>query len=295
MQQSNQFSNIKASIIDDQFNVGNQVQSSSFLQTPSNINQSHPAFGLQQPQPLKLNANINQPYEASKNTFQSFNTDTFNQVRSSAMQSGAIRGRVTSPHVYQYDMKPVNTEEKRDFGVDSGMKVNNNFQVPQTLDPVANLREAVTSVYIDAMLVKTHQMGPYSVYKCPVENLTSGSYKYIVAIVPNHDFVPLGVSYSLKSLPWISFQTRTTENPSAEFGQIRPSAITYKIPYESRHPLFDKIKMVLETDGSFTYLAETMPCKVELIKLKPSDNAAQKSNIMSALEAFKTIITVTSA
>ncbi len=259
-----------------------------------NANPSNPAYGMQLPQPLKQTQALNASYQASSNTLNSFNYyGNINESMMGATQSGAIRGRVTSPHVYQWDAKPIEQQQK-DFKVQSGMTMKQNaWQGSITLDPKQSLREAIAGVYGAANMLKTHQMGNFSVYKCPVENLTTGNYKYIVAIVPNHEFVPLGSYYSLQSLPWISFQTRATDNPASEFGNIRPQSISYAIPNETKHPLFDKINMVLDDAGKFVYLSESMPCKVELLKLGKGDVAAPKSTIMSALEAFKTVITLT--
>ena len=284
-----------AQIIEDIFQSSQapQQQQSQYVNN-TNANPSNPAYGLQLPQPLKQTQALNASYQASSNTLNSFNYyGNMNESMVGATQSGAIRGRVTSPHVYQWDAKPLEQQQK-DFKTQSGMAMKQNaWQGGITLDPKQTLREAISGVYGSANMLKTHQMGNFSVYKCPVENLTTGNFKYIVAIVPNHEFVPLGSYYSLKSLPWISFQTRATDNPASEFGNIRPSSISYTIPNETKHPLYDKINMVLDDAGKFVYLSESMPCKVELLKVGKQDVAAPKSTIMSALEAFKTVITMT--
>ena len=295
---------LNASLLDDSFQslfaptTQHQQQASSM--TSNHVSNMHPAYGLQQPQPLKLSNNNNQinNYEAPKNTFQSFNTSAHfvDNIRSSAVQSGAIRGRVASPHVYQYDLQPVEQESKKDFSIDAGMKINtpsyNSAPNMITMDPFSMIRQAVADVYQGAMMMKTHAFNNFSVFKCPVENMTSGNFKYIVAIVPNYEFVPLGTSFSLQSLPWISFQTRSTDNPNKEFGEHRPPSIVYKIPYERRHSIYDRINLRSETDQSFVYVADTLPCQIQVLKLKPGDTSAQSATIMTALEGFKTIITL---
>ena len=50
---------------------------------------------------------------------------------------------------------------------------------------------------------------------------------------------------------------------------------------------------MLEDKQRFIYMASSLPVKVELLKQKDTELAAQKGNIMSALEAFKTVITIT--
>ena len=269
------------------------------VQQPSQTHhqQQHPGYGMQLPQPLKHTQQLSTSYVAPSNTMQTFNRyhveDT--PANGGAIQSSAIRGRISSPHVYQWDAAPIQNKPI-DYRTMSGMMQGSNqgYQ-SNTMDPKQTLREAISSVYSNANMLKVAQQGVWSIYKCPVENMTSGSYKYIVAIVPNHEFVQLGANYSLRSLPWISFQTRSTENPAAEFGPVRPAAVNYYIPRDNKHPIFDVIKQVGETKQAFVFVADSLPAKVELLKLKDTDTAAAKSNLMSSLEAFKTVITLTDA
>ena len=51
------------------------------------------------------------------------------------------------------------------------------------------------------------------------------------------------------------------------------------------------IKMVLNEPSKFVYLSDTLPIKVELLKLKETDVASDKATLMSALDSFKTVIT----
>ena len=275
------------------------VNSGMPVQQPNVTHQSahHPGYGMQLPQPLKQTQVLSTSYVAPSNTMQTFNRYQVDEVASGggSMQSSAIRGRIASPHVYQWDAAPIQNKPI-DYRTMSGMMPGTNAGYQSnTMDPKQSLREAVSSVYSNANMLKVAQQGIWSIYKCPVENMTSGSYKYIVAIVPNHEFVQLGQYYSLRSLPWISFQTRSTENPAAEFGQTRPTPVNYYIPRDNKHPIFDVIKQVGDTSQSFVYVADSLPCKVELLKVKNTDTAAAKSNLMSALEAFKTVITMTDA
>lgn len=261
---------------------------------PVHLNPGSPLYGMQMPQPLKHTNGINFGYIASNNTIPTFKDSSFDNVQVGAAQSSAIRGRVNSPHIYQYDASPLEQKPK-DFGTYSGMSTAHLKETPgapTTFDPRQNLRDAVSQMYAQAAMLKTHEVNGYSIYKCPVENLTGGDYKYIVAIVPNHQHIPLGGYHSLRSLPWICFQARSTTNPAAEFGQQRPKPITYTAPQNNKNTLFDKIKMVLDEPHKFTYMAENIPCKVEILRSKEHNIAAPSSNIYVAIEAYRTIITL---
>ena len=273
---------------------GNSQPMVQQAQAQSYHDMQHPGYGLQMPQPLKQSSNLNQTsggYTASSNTVPRFDNHTFNTIQTQANQSSAIRGKLTSPHIYQWDASPVQ-QSKQDLLQMAGMKSMQVTQGPRSLDPKQLLRDYVSDLYAGALMMKTHQYGAMSVYKCPVENLTGGDIKYVVAIVPNHEYVPLGSFHTLKSLPWVSFQTRTTTDPMSEFGPNRPSAIFYTIPSNNNNPLFDKINLVLEQGDRLVYMPDTMPCKIELLRRKENTVTAAKSSLLSALESFRCILTL---
>lgn len=234
-------------------------------------------------------------YQASHNTLQTFKDHNFdNQLQSTATQSSAIRGgNVMSPHIYEWNATPVvAAKSNTNSSIMSGMsKPPEQIQGTRNVDAVQQVRDAISACFTNANMLKTHQYGAHSVYKCPVENMTGGDYKYIVAIVSGHEHIPLGSYYSLKSLPWVSFQTRSTSNPAAEFGPVRPAPLVYTHPYNSKSPLMDKIKMAYDDSKKFTYIAETIPCKIEYLKNKSTAIAAPTSTVMAALDTFRAIIT----
>lgn len=270
-------------IIEDPF-AGPPV---SFAQTQQE-EQPNYAQGLQMPQPLKTSMHITVPATASTNTLTNFNYYTGNDSASSlAFQKNAIRGKIASPHVYNWNaaipQQPVIPNPQQQY----------NIQQSFTSDPKQLLRNAISDVYKNCIMIKTHAMGGYSIFKCPVEGLTAGIFKYIVAVVPQYDHVPLGGQHHLGSLPWVSFQTRQTDTPALEFGEIRPSATIYSVPNNTNSPIYEVINMMLEEPTKFIYLGQHLPIKVELLKKKEGDVAANKATLMSALEAFRTVITFT--
>ena len=239
----------------------------------------------QQPQqPHQPSIPDSRSYIPPQNTFQTFRNNNYDNVHSNAAQSSAIRGKVASPSVYEWNATPYQAPIQEQIP---------SSETSFSFDPVQNVRNAIAACYAGAQMLKTQQFGEHSVYKCPVENMTGGDYKYIVAIVGQnqHSHIPLGAYYSLASIPWVSFQTRATANPAAEFGPTRPTPLRYTLPISNNNPLFDKIKMVLEDPTMFSYIADTIPCKVEFLKMKETSTAATTSTVISALEGFKTILT----
>ena len=290
---------IQGQIIEDVVSGMSGFAAQNVVTAPSYNQQGNPAYGMQLPQPLKQTQSLSTSYVAPTSTLASFNyyggaVNNDKSFQSNAQQSSAIRGRVASPHVYQWDAAPIQNKPQ-DYSKISGMgmaQYADSTSNTRSFDPKQSLRDAIASIYSEAMMLKTHQMGVYSVFKCPVENMTS-DFKYIVAIVPKFDHVPLGGYHSLTSLPWVSFQTRMTDNPAGEFGSIRPPSKSYKVPASTQNPVYDKINMLFEEPGKHIYAATTIPLKVELIKRKVGDMAAQSSTIMSALESFRCVLTFT--
>jgi len=243
------------------------------------------AQGLQMPQPLKTSMHTNVPYTASQNTITNFNyySGGSDVASSMAYQKNAIRGKIADQHVYNWSV-PIPQKQAQQAPVQEA-------PVEFYSDPKQLLRKAISDIYRNCLMTKTHTFNQWSVFKCPVEGLTGGIFKYIVAIVYNFDHVPLGGKTHLASIPWVSFQTRQTETPAVEFGEVRPQATFYNAPNDSKSPVFDIINMKLDEATKFLYLADTLPVKVELLKLKETDVAAPRATIMSALEAFKTVVT----
>jgi len=259
------------------------------LQQQESINY---AQGLQMPQPLKQSMHISVPVQSSSNTVNGFDHyNGSNYAQSLGFQKNAIRGKVTSPAAYDWNAALTQQQQQVQQQVQQQQSnTSSNFQFIS--DPKTLLRQAICDIYRNPTMIKTGVAGNLSIYKAPVEGLTGG-YKYIVAIVPYHDHVPIGGQATLIGLAWISFQTRQTDQPALEFGQHRPKPTPYSIPNDEKSPVFDIINMVLDDQTKFIYMAETLPVKVELIKLKASDVASQKARLLSALEAFKTVITFT--
>jgi hypothetical protein len=161
----------------------------------------------------------------------------------------------------------------------------------QLVNDFEHIRNAINTVYAGFNMVKTMQSGPWGVYKAPVATLLSGDYKYIVCIVQN-DSVPLGGVIPLAKLPWTIFQTRSTVNMAQEMGNYNMKPQGYAIPPGRKSLIYDKIKMINETDTKWVYLSDNLPVKVEVLKTKQDEWRAPEGTIIGALELFNTIVTL---
>jgi hypothetical protein len=154
-----------------------------------------------------------------------------------------------------------------------------------------HIRTVINSVYAGFNMVKTMQSGPWGVYKAQVNTLLSGDYKYIVCIVQG-DSIPLGGIMPLAKLSWNVFQTRSTMNIQTEMNGYNLPGQSYVIPSGRKTLLYDKIKMIDETDKKCVYLSDNLPIKVEVLKNKPEEWRAPEGTIIGALELFNTVITL---
>ena len=150
------------------------------------------------------------------------------------------------------------------------------------------VRNSIADLYNNFMMTKTHSQGTYGVYKALVESMTSGSIRYIAAIVAHDSFNPLGTVLPLRDLQWISFQTRTTTNPRLEFAGLPLKEQAYVV--KRNNSLWDKIKLASELDEKYVYIPDHLPLSVHILRLKESDSFAPEGSVISALELFQTII-----
>lgn len=150
-------------------------------------------------------------------------------------------------------------------------------------------RDKINKIYDGFVVVKVGQHGSYGIWKALVDGLTMGSSRFIVAIVPN-DRDSIGAQKYLRSLPWVSFQTRESKNISKEFNYIKINPQSYRIGADNN--ITDRITLSHETDTGFIYKPDTFPANIEVLRLKESDNFAQKGTVTSALELYQTVITI---
>jgi hypothetical protein len=172
-------------------------------------------------------------------------------------------------------------EEEKKVPSPSLLKTNGSFQ---------DVRNAIAELFEGFILTKTHHQNNYGIYKGLVSSLSGNDTKYIVAIIPNDSRYHVGTTSSLKSLPWISFQSRTTDDPEKEFGGFNLKSMPYTNSISRNSILFDKIKIGAELKAKHIYVPDHLPLTVEIILKNPEQTFAKEAVIVSAIQLFQTSI-----
>lgn len=173
------------------------------------------------------------------------------------------------------------------FAPSNRNNVNSNRYNPSSITDM--IRQKINSMYSNFIMTKVGQYENYGIYKALVDSYTAGPSKYIVAIVPN-DVTPLGGKKPLSALKWDSFQTRTTTSLLKEFNNIEVHPQAYRITQENN--ISDNINLIDERRSHYIYVAENLPLKIEILKIKPEDVFSSKGTVTSALELYQTVVTI---
>jgi len=152
------------------------------------------------------------------------------------------------------------------------------------------IREAVAELFEGFIMTKTHQHQALGIYKAAVDSMSGHDQKFLVAIVANDMRVPIGSSVYLKGLPWISFQTRSTDNASLEFAGLRMKAQPYKAMIRKGNILYDKIKIGAELPDKHIYIPDHLPIHVEILLKREDEYFAREAYVVSAINMFRTSI-----
>ncbi len=150
------------------------------------------------------------------------------------------------------------------------------------------VREAISSLFDGFAMTKTHQHQSFGIYKAAVDSLSGNNQKYIVTVVPQDLKVPVGASVYLKGLPWVSFQTRTTDQPLQEFAGFQLKPQSYSSMIERGSILYDKIKLAGEFETKHVYVPDHLPLTVEMILKQPDQTFASEAFLVSAINQFQT-------
>jgi|688.fasta_scaffold09199_14 hypothetical protein len=178
------------------------------------------------------------------------------------------------------------------FSNHNGLNLNRDFNIVAESE-TDTIRGAVAEMYPDVLTVKVVDNQGFGIYKAIIDTMTSGDTKYIVLIVPRDSQTRVGTQRYVSQLPWVSFQTRSTEEIYKEMNGFKLSPQPYQLA-SKKSLLYDKIRVVEERPDRWVYKPENVNVKVELLKRKPEDQFAQEGYIANALEAFRTIITIVS-
>ena len=134
------------------------------------------------------------------------------------------------------------------------------------------------------IMFKIKNVNNHSVYMTKTVCLLSNECRYIIAILPIDESV-IGSKEKLANLRWISLQTRTLPDkhdlPSHGYQHKRDGALKASITRTSVSP------------EASTYKCEVFPLIVTLLHKKSDCDYQASGNIISALETYSTIITLT--
>ena len=159
----------------------------------------------------------------------------------------------------------------------------------EMLDDYDPMKEQVYGLFADYFhnpkMIKIKNEGKYSMYGCKVHCLLSKQCRYIL-VFTYQEPSPIGSTHELKSLEWISFQTRTLDYD------------TYKV---SEHAYIPKSEGVLKSvinrvdvsDKTSTYHCEDFPIVITLLHTPKKDRYTyqQRGHVIAALETWETIVT----
>lgn len=126
----------------------------------------------------------------------------------------------------------------------------------------------------------------WAVYACRVHSGLGFMNRYLFAIVPTYYATPPD-TMTLNNLDWVSFQTRTTE----EVYNV-PTHQLYLSP-QKKQVLSDKIKSIDRNQNSVSYVTESLPIKLQLIrdnKRKSAEYYPDQCLIYQALETYHCIV-----
>lgn len=134
-------------------------------------------------------------------------------------------------------------------------------------------------------MTKIKDMNNYSMYACKVYCLLSKECRYIIAIT-HMDNYSSGTVEELKTIKWISLQTRTL------FEQYNVQTHAYEPKAEG--PLATGIVRIKKDNNTSTYESTELPIIVTLLHTPKKSNYQDKGTIVVALETWETIVTFSS-
>ena len=153
---------------------------------------------------------------------------------------------------------------------------------------IQDVREAISMLFDGFVMTKTHQHQTFGVYKAAVDSLSGNNQKYIATVVPQDLKVPVGATVYLKGLPWVSFQSRTTDQPLQEFAGFQLKPQTYSSMIQRGSILYDKIKLAAVFETKHMYVPDHLPLNVEMILKQPDQTFAAEAFLVSAINQFQT-------
>jgi hypothetical protein len=163
-------------------------------------------------------------------------------------------------------------------------------EIPVISEEKINIYRSIANYFGDMKLFKGFDSPPdklgksYSFYYAKIGCLLCHETNYIVSIT-EQDMLPIGNIEKLSNLDWISFQTRTFENPPIK----GLTAQSYK-GTEDKNFLHDTVRLVKKEKGKWIYEPDVAPVKVELLDPDNDEVYSEKGTIKTCLDTFNCVI-----
>jgi len=157
-------------------------------------------------------------------------------------------------------------------------------QLVDTYEPEKEfVYESFCSYFNNPVMTKIKDVGQYSMYMAKNHCLLSKECQYIIC-VRKTDQSPIGTTEKLATFEWDSLQTRTlTDNHNLPAHHYTPAR---------KGPLKAKITRTEKNTTSSCYSCEDLPITVTLLNKDSNSEYPDTGTVMSALETYKTIITL---
>ena len=154
-----------------------------------------------------------------------------------------------------------------------------------------SIRKSISDYFGNLVMTKLKKTDPtenkpsYSIYYAKIGCMLCVDDRYVIAIVESDPY-PIGSQEYLSEMNWISFQTRTIEQPLSQLKtQQTKSVMTRQIT--------DKIHLQEKTQDRNVYMASTLPLKIELLYTTEDDNYSNSGTIQSALDTYNCVLSFT--
>lgn len=136
------------------------------------------------------------------------------------------------------------------------------------------------------IMTKVKDQGDFSLYANKVYCLLSKECRYIIAIT-NKDYYSIGTTEELRTIKWVSFQTRTLKE------ELKTKVDLHGYEAKAEGPLTDVIRRKKIDESASTYLCDTLPLKITLLhnERKKANSYQDKGTVIAALETWETIVT----
>lgn len=148
-----------------------------------------------------------------------------------------------------------------------------------------NIYKMFSDYFNNPTMIKIKDINNHSMYLCKLYCLLNRECRYIIALTEKN-FVSPGTPEELKTLNWISLQTRTL---SDDFH----IDTTHGYQALAEGPLNVVIEKINTTKEASTYTCKDIPITITLLHTtkNTAESYQQKGTIILALETFQTIIT----